>query len=233
MVQYEFTLADGRVHRFAIGGTDERPLSAELPPWTELAFHQCGNCPLRPEISPRCPVAVDVFRITERFADSPSFERVHVRVARGPRTWDMDCDVQTGLGSLLGLVMASSGCPHLSQLRALTRLHLPFAELEETLFRVVGLYLLRQHFVLQDGGEPDYALSGLKRLYADLQEVNRSFKRRIEQASPRDATINAVTMLFSLSALVSMSLDSGLEQLRELFGPPPPAPGPVPGGAAS
>jgi hypothetical protein len=177
-------------------------------------------------------VAVDVFRITERFADLLSYERVHVRVSRGARTYDIDCDVQTGLGSLLGLVMASSDCPILSQLRALTRFHLPFAEFEETLFRTVALYLLRQYFVARDGGEPDFALAGLARLYDDLQEVNRSFKRRIEGASPRDASINAVTLLFSLSALVSMSLESGLEQLRELLevgtAPRPAAPPPLP-----
>jgi hypothetical protein len=219
MVEYEFTLADGRVHRFLIGGDEERPVTAELPPWTALAYHQCGNCPLAAAQTPRCPAAVDVFRIAERFADKLSYERVHVRVQRHDRTFEMDCDVQTGLGSLLGLVMASSGCPILGQLQGLARFHLPFAEFEESLFRTVGLYLLRQYFVAKDGGRPDFELAGLARLYDDLQEVNRAFKRRVETVSPRDASINAVTLLFSLSALVALSLESGLEQLRELVDP--------------
>jgi hypothetical protein len=214
MVEYEFTLADGRKHRFVIGEEEERPTTAELPPWTLLGFHQCTGCPLRIESSPRCPAAVDVFRITDRFADLLSFERVHVRVSRGPRTYSIDCDVQTGLGSLLGLVMASSACPVLSQLRGLARFHLPFAEFDETLFRTVGLYLLRQYYVARDGGTPDFTLAGLAALYDELQEVNRAFKQRIEGASPRDANINAVTLLFSISALVSMSLERGLDHLR-------------------
>jgi hypothetical protein len=221
MIRYEFTLADGRVQRFTVGELADRPESSELPAWTQLAFHQCPNCPLSPEHTPRCPVAVDVFHITDGFAGLLSYERVHVRVVRGARTYDIDCDVQTGLGSLMGLVMASSACPILGQLKALTHFHLPFAEFEETLFRTVALYLLRQYFIAQDGGHPDFALAGLARLYEDLQEVNRAFKRRIEGASPRDANINAVTLLFSVSALVSMSLDGGLEQLRELLGSPP------------
>ena len=220
MVEYEFTLADGRVHRFVIGGDEEAPLSAELPAWTRLEQHQCASCPLAVTDAPRCPAAVDVFRIAERFADRLSYDRVHVRVQRAGRTYETDCDVQTGLGSLLGLVMASSGCPILGQLQGLARFHLPFAEFEETLFRTVGLYLLRQYFAAQDGGEPDYELRGLARLYDDLQEVNRAFKRRIEEASTRDASINAVTLLFSVSALVSMSLESGLEQLRGIVGAP-------------
>jgi hypothetical protein len=218
MVEYEFTLADGRVHRFVVGAEDERPSTSELPAWTMLDFHQCSNCPLSTAQSPRCPAAVDVFRIAERFADKLSYERVHVKVARGARSYEIDCDVQTGLGSLLGLVMASSACPILGQLRGLARFHLPFAEFEETLFRTVGLYLLRQYFVAKDGGVPDFALQGLARLYDDLQEVNRAFKRRIEDVSARDASINAVTLLFSLSALVALSLDSGLEQLRQMAG---------------
>ena len=218
MVEYEFTLADGRVHRFVVGGGEERPTTAELPGWTRLTFHQCANCPLSLEDTRRCPPAADVFRIAERFADKLSYERVHVRVQRGGRSYEIDCDVQTGLGSLLGLVMASSGCPILAQLQGLARFHLPFAEFEETLFRTVGLYLVRQYFVARDGGDADFELAGLARLYDDLQEVNRAFKRRIEGVSPRDASINAVTMLFSLSALVQMSLDSGLEQLRQIVG---------------
>jgi len=137
-------------------------------------------------------------------------------VKRGDRSYEMDCDVQTALGSLLGLAMASSACPILGQLRGLARFHLPFAEFEETLFRTVGLYLLRQYFIAKDGGIPDFELVGLAELYDELQEVNRAFKRRIEAISPRDASINAVTLLASLSALVAMSLDSGLEQLRQL-----------------
>jgi uncharacterized protein DUF6901 len=218
MVEYEFTLADGRVHRFVVGGEEMPPLSAELPAWTALSTHQCRNCPLSPAQHSRCPTAVDVFRIAERFADKLSYERVHVRVQRGGRSYEIDCDVQTGLGSLLGLVMASSGCPILGQLQGLARFHLPFAEFEESLFRTVSLYLLRQYFIAQDGGEPDFALRGLAKLYDDLQEVNRAFKRRIEVASERDASINAVTLLFSVSALVSLSLEGGLEQLRELTG---------------
>jgi len=216
MVEYEFTLADGRVHRFVVGGDEERPITAELPSWTALTFHQCGNCPLTTADTRRCPAATDVFRIAERFADKLSYERVHVRVQRGDRSYEMDCDVQTGLGSLLGLAMASSGCPILGQLRGLARFHLPFAEFEETLFRTVALYLLRQYFIAKDGGIPDFELVGLADLYDQLLEVNRAFKRRIEAISPRDASINAVTLLASLSALVAMSLDSGLEQLRQL-----------------
>jgi hypothetical protein len=222
MVEYEFTLADGRVHRFFVGGEDPAPTTAELPPWTALGFSQCANCPLSAADMPRCPAAVDVFRIAERFAGNYSYDRVHVRVQRDGRTYAIDCDVQTALGSLLGLVMASSGCPILGELQGLARFHLPFAEFEETLFRTVGLYLVRQYFVARDGGEPDFELRGLARLYADLQEVNRAFKRRIEVASPHDASINAVTLLFSISALVALSLDSGLEQLRRLLDPAQP-----------
>jgi hypothetical protein len=221
MVEYEFTLADGRVHRFAVGSDELGPVTSELPPWTLLSFSQCGNCPLSTHETPRCPPAVDVYRIAERFADKLSYERVHVRVQRGGRSYEIDCDVQTGLGSLLGLVMASSGCPILGQLRGLARFHLPFAEFEESLFRTVGLYLLRQYFVAKDGGNPDFELAGLVRLYDDLQEVNRAFKKRIEGVSHRDAGINAVTLLFSLSALVALSLEGGLEQLRPLVGDAP------------
>lgn len=219
MVEYTFTFSDGTVQRFHVPGGAGEPRDPEPAAWTLLENHQCANCPLDPSQHRHCPPAVDVARIADSFGELPSHERVHVRVRREGRVYDIDCDLQTGLGSLMGLVMASSDCPHLGQLAALTRLHLPFAGLEETLFRTVGLYFLKQYFLARDGGIPDFDLVGLAKFYQDLQVVNRHFKRRIETASARDANINAVTLLFSLSALVTFSLDSGLEQLRQfLFG---------------
>jgi hypothetical protein len=219
MVEYTFTFADGTVHRFDAAAKAAPATDPEPPPWARLGFYRCANCPLDQATHPYCPPAADIARFTESFRELPSHERVHVRVRREGREYEIHCDLQTGLGSLMGLVMASSECPHVGQLSALTRLHLPFANLEETVFRTVGLYLLKQYFVARDGGTPDFDLQDLARYYDELQVVNRYFKKRIEAASERDANINAVTMLFSLSALVAMSLHSGLDQLREfLFG---------------
>lgn len=188
-----------------------------LPEWTALDYHKCATCPLAAEEHPRCPAAVDVAPILEAFKDAVSFHRAEVHVRTPEREFVKNCDLQSALQALLGLVMATSGCPLLRRLRPMAVHHLPFANREETTFRAVAAYLLQQYFVARDGGEPDLELGGLKDLYLDLQEVNRSLTDRIRAAARKDANLNAVAILFTLSVLVSASLDDELASLRALF----------------
>lgn len=218
MIEYELTLDDGSEHRFPVDPRRRLPLVDETraPEWTRLAYQRCRNCPLDESEHERCPAAVDASDILERFKSVLSYVQADVRVHTEERTFTRRVDVQTALHSLLGLVMATSGCPLLGKLRPLAHHHLPFATKEETVFRVTSAYLLRQHFIALEGGEPDLALDGLKRLYQELQEVNRAFTERIRAAAVRDANLNAVVLLFSLSVLVSFTLED-LAQIRKKY----------------
>src|SRR5690606_39165845 len=119
--------------------------------------------------------------------------------------------------SLIGLIMPSGECPILSRLRPMAHFHLPFSSVEETIFRTVGTYLTKQYFLHKEGHDPDLELGGLEALYEDLQTLNIHFIDRIRAASKRDANLNALNILFSLSAIVSMTLDEKLRELRPLF----------------
>jgi hypothetical protein len=122
-------------------------------------------------------------------------------------------DVQTALRYLMGLSLATGGCPLLGQMKGPARLHMPFATMEETLFRMAGSYLLGQFLVGQRGGRPDWELRGLARLYLEIQEVNFALKRRLDAAAEKDANINAVVMLTGIAMLVSDSLEQQLAEL--------------------
>jgi len=101
--------------------------------------------------------------------------------------------------------------PILGRLRSQALFHLPFASIEETLYRTVGDYLIKQFFIMRDGGQPDFALVGLEALYSELAILNISFFSRIQAASAKDANLNAVVMMSSMSEIVSISLDRRLE----------------------
>lgn len=219
MIEYRLLLDDGSELRFEVDPA-RAPASAadaDAPEWTRLGHHQCETCPLDERAHPRCPAAVDVAPILEAFKDTVSFHQAEVRVRTPEREFVKRCDLQSAVHSLLGLVMATSGCPLLRRFRPMAFHHLPFANREETTFRTVATYLLRQYFVAKDGGVPDLELAGLKQLYVELQEVNRAFTERIRDAARRDTNLNAVVILFTLSVLVSVSLDAELASLRELF----------------
>jgi hypothetical protein len=216
-IEYMFTLNDGSIQKFKV--VIDRKFEATRrskvhPHWVNLDFNQCQNCPLKSSESPLCPVAVDVEDIAVRFQKILSSDKVLVQVECAERKYSKNCDVQTGLRSLLGLVMATSACPILSQLRPLAYYHLPFANQEETLFRTVSAYLLRQYLLFREGKIEALDLKGLDQLYKDLLIVNRCFKTRVEAVSDRDANMNALVSLFSLSMSVAFSLEDGLKDLN-------------------
>lgn len=217
VIVYVFTMADGRAFRFEIRPdrpSTSHPVGLSEAEWTLLSFQRCPGCPLAEAQHRHCPAALDVQAIAATFRDLVSYEMTRVEVTTPERTSVKHCDVQTGLRALMGLVMATSGCPVLSKLKGLAHFHLPFATVEETTFRTVSLYLLRQYFVHRDGGIPDLALRGLLEYYEQLQDLDRAFGNRLRSASARDANLNAINSLFFLAAAVAMSLDEQLETLR-------------------
>lgn len=221
MILYRFHLDNGATYEFQVDRN--RPYgrledSAPSAPWTRLEFNQCENCPLSPESLCHCPAAVDIQHIAARFASMKSIAKVRVEVLTPERNYFKDCDVQTGLRSLLGLVLATSGCPILSKFRGLAASHVPFATLDETIFRTVGAYLLRQYFAYRNGGEPDLEMRGLDTFYQEVQSVNQSLNKRLMTASQNDANLNAIVALSCVSIGVTYSLEDNLKELRALFG---------------
>lgn len=216
MIEYTLTLDDGRAFQFKVD--PERPadtarLAEPHPFWTQLDYCQCPNCPLKAGEHRYCPAALDIEKIVAAFGDVVSYHQVSVEVRTADRAYVKRTDAQTAVRSLMGLSLATGGCPILSRMKGPARLHLPFASVEETLFRMVGAYLLRQYFTARQGGAPDWELRGLNQLYADLQEVNTAIKHRLDAAAAKDANVNAVVTLVNMAMIISMSLE---EQLNEL-----------------
>jgi hypothetical protein len=220
MIEYHFILAEGGTFTFQVDPDQPPQPSARHAEWARLGFHQCGLCPLRESTHPCCPAAVAVEAIAQRFASLVSYQAARVVIRTADREYARDCDVQTGLRSLLGLVMANSECPVLAHFRGLARFHLPFANLEETVFRTVSAYLLKQHFAHREGGVTDWDLTHLTRFYEQLQEVNRAFHHRLLNASTQDANLNALVSLNYMAMGVTFSLEDQLLELRRLFPPP-------------
>jgi hypothetical protein len=222
MIQYRFILESGRVFQFPVDMDrwfDPNSGAAAHAEWTRLAFNQCENCPLNQNTRHHCPVAVDIEQIAFRFKDILSYEQARVEVTVPERMYVKDCDVQTGLRSLLGLIMATSSCPTLAQFRGLAAVHLPFATLEETLFRAAGAYLLKQYYLGKNGGVPDVEMRGLERIYQELQIINRCFKRRLDTAFENEANLNAIGSLLYVAVGVSFSLEDNLVELKAAFHP--------------
>jgi hypothetical protein len=219
-IEYLFTMDDGKVLNYKINFS--RPwtdilVQSDYPVWTELDFKQCGNCPLNPEEYSHCPVAIDAKEIFLGFKEILSSSVANVRVITSEREYFKRCDAQTGLRALIGFVMATSQCPILSKMRGMAHYHLPFASIDEIVFRVSSSYLLSQYYLHQEGGEPDWELKGLKKYYKDLLTLNYDFLQRIRIASEAHSNLDVLSTLFSISSLLSINLEQHLQELKPLF----------------
>jgi hypothetical protein len=208
--KFQFTIDTDRTSTMLKPGEEPKA-------WTELSFHQCPNCPLSPEQHKHCPAALDMQDITEQFSAVISYQGIEVIVKTPLREYRRITDAQNGVLAINGLVMATSGCPILSRFGAMADFHLPFASLEESIFRSASSYLISQYYVYKDGGTPDFEFKGLEAFYNEVNKVNAALKNRVFEASSADASINAFVQLFGSSALLTMMLHEQLEEMREKF----------------
>lgn len=220
-ITYRFELPDGteRVHLVqlhrktcALMPTDEQP-----PEWTSLGRERCENCTLDARHSPWCPPARAVAGVAERFKELPSHTVALTEVTSEDRTYRKRGALANALGSLFGLVMSTSGCPHLDFLRPMARFHLPFATVEDTIVRSTSFHLLRQYRKARRAGSASLDLDAFARQYDAVATVNRGLARRVSAAGGKDSGRNAVVALDVLAKLLHMEIRDELPILDDIF----------------
>ena len=213
-IRYTLTFDDARRVQFVIDTERAGSDVASPPDWARLEHHQCSHCPLSAQQHRHCPAALDIAQIVEYFREVPSYKAVHVQADIHERTHSRQTDLQTALHSLLGLVMATGQCPVLSRMKGPARLHMPFATVDETLFRMVGAYFIGQYHQARLGQETDWSLRSLTEFYEQVQTVNQHLKMRLDAIAGGDAHLNAIVSLMGMAMLVSFSLDQNLDNLQ-------------------
>ncbi len=221
-IRYSLRFEDGTQARYELS-LDPATLRVQArqgavpPPWARLSNHCCANCTLLPAQQQYCPAALALVPVVNDVGRLLSHASVSVEVTTPERTVSAATTLQRAVASLVGLLMATSGCPHTAPLAPMARFHLPLASEEETIYRAASMYLLAQYFRRREGLEPDYELCGLTAIYRNLAVVNRAMARRLRDASEQDAAVNAVVLLDVLAKGVPGSIDDQLQDIRHLF----------------
>jgi hypothetical protein len=214
-VTYLFRLESGDEHRFDV--ELDRPAAqgaAGLPAWTALAANTCPHCPLPKTPGAVCPAAADLAPVVKRFSALASIVRAEVRVITAVREVRKDTDVQTALSGLMGLILATGGCPILHRLRPLAQTHLPFLTETEMVYRMAAMQL----FGCFLRGEPA-SFDGLHHFFDDLDTLDKAFAERLRLAAEKDASLNALMVLHARAMIASLSIDQELERIRRWFAP--------------
>lgn len=224
-LKYKFKMADSRSIEFEVLLSPEKldyqsMVSSEKPSWTELEFHMCEGCKLADLGMSHCPVAVNLQDIVSAFKSDVSYDTIDLIIETSERTYSKkNVTMQSGLSSILGIIMTTSGCPSLDYLRPMVATHLPFASIDESIYRSMSMYLLAQYTRAKNGLEPDWSLKGLHDIYTDIDAINISMVKRLQAATEEDASLNAVVILDSFAKLVPMSIDGSFGGMDKLFWP--------------
>ncbi len=223
--KYAFKMPDSQTFEFEIALDPEtltyQALDSPIhPEWTELSYHMCEGCMLAESGIRRCPVAVNLQDIVTTFSSHISYNLVDISIQTEERTYSkQQVSMQSGLSSILGIIMVTSGCPSLDFLRPMVRTHLPFASINESIYRAMSMYLLAQYTRAKNGLEPDWSLEGLSEIYARIDQINISMVRRLQAATEQDASLNAVVILDSFAKMIPMTIDGSSKELDNLFWP--------------
>jgi hypothetical protein len=192
-------------------------ISGPPPDWCRLDFYQCPNCPQKVDTHPYCPLATRLVRLMTICHNVMSFDAVEVEVITPERLVSKNTTAQRAVSSLMGLITATSGCPHMEFLKPMARYHLPLATGEETIFRAVSTYLLVQYFRHKHAQSMDMELDNLKTIYSEIGTVNKAMASRLRTISAEDSAINAVVLLDVFAKTMPYSIEDSLEEIRYLF----------------
>ncbi len=220
---YQFTFKDGTKKEFYIelDGTHLNLIQGEqdsYPEWTELNNHKCPNCSLDDQECKYCPIAVNLIHLIDSFKNKVSYEEVDVTVEDRSREYKAHIPLQRGLSSLIGIYMVTCGCPIMEKLKPMVRYHLPFAYKDETMYRVLSMYLLAQYFLYKQNRSPDWDLKELPGIYKDIRTLNSAFCDRLRSSKIDDASINAVIILDVFADEVDFLVEEdAMDKIENLF----------------
>ncbi|MFT7371868.1 MAG: hypothetical protein ACI9T9_000547, partial [Oleiphilaceae bacterium] len=171
-------------------------------------------CPLKVSDTEVCPAAFDIQDVIEDFQSKPANQKVNINVIASDRSYSKRTNVEEGLRSLMGLILATSKCPILSQLKPMAIHHMPFSSSNEFILRSVSVYLLQQYFEYRGERTPDWDLKGLISRNKQLQLVNQALWQRIHLDNNNDSNLKTLLSFFSMSSSVSVSLETQLQKLK-------------------
>lgn len=186
--------------------------------WAELESNKCSHCPLSSEQHKYCPTARALGRVAHKFSHVKSFTKTNVAVVTEERTYLKHTSTQEALQSIFGLIMATSGCPHLNFLKPMARFHLPFSSLNETMIRILSFHFLKQFFNQNTDSPPaPFNLQTLSESYEKVTTVNRHLLDRLASLGKGDADLNAVIILDSFASLLNYQASDNFSDLQPFF----------------
>lgn len=221
-VQYKLVFEGGKeklleLHLRSDNLTPVGWVPASPPEWATLENHKCSNCPLEPGKNAYCPATLNLFKLVEECNELDLLDTVKLVVTTADRAVVVSATVQKALGSFIGLLMATSDCPHAAYFRPVARFHLPLANEMETIYRAVTAFAMAQFVRRQAGKEGAADLEGLFDIYKNLETVNTGLSVRLKSAGKEGAISKSLMEWDVFSGMFPMRAEEVVDKMRPLF----------------
>lgn len=220
-ILYTFIIPENEERSFHLNIDDKtitlkKESAEDLPEWCSLSVNQCPHCPFDSSTL-YCPVAENLEQAVGFFSGIISYDKAYVIVKQANRHVYCDTSVQNGLKSLMGLLMATSKCPHTDFFKPMARFHLPFADSDETIWRSASSFILGQY--LQNRGKTgkNLSLEPLKEKYRAIEILNSHMASRLVAGSKKDSTVNALISLDIFAKKIGPALEDKLLSILHIY----------------
>lgn len=223
--KFKFSFQNGTSQDFVItlDGRTLKLIAPQIPNppmWTQLEYNKCPNCPLDSFKHPHCPIALNIVGVVDYFKDLVSYEKTYLTIESGQRTFISEVSLQEAIKSLVGIYMVTSGCPIMDHLRPMMQNYVPFPTMEESVYRLISMYVLAQLLLFRSGKRADWDLTKLLSICTDVQLINRSFFKRLRALKLKDASLNALVALDSVAAYTASFLEeNNFDEFKTMFMP--------------
>jgi hypothetical protein len=100
----------------------------------------------------------------------------------------------------------------------MARFHLPFANLNETMVRILSFYFLKKFFNQNETSpQSPFDLKELSESYEKLTTVNLHLLERLRSLGKGDADLNAIIILDSFASMLSYQASDNFSELQPFF----------------
>ena len=220
---YQFTLPNDKQVSYKIVINPSTLIRENVTPdpahqyWTRLENHQCRHCPLDKIRHPHCPVAINVSEVIDDWDGIQPHDEIFVECRTKDRWISGTTEAQKALSSFMGLIMATSPCPHFDFFKPMARFHLPLANYDETMFRSIGSFVLAHYFAGDLHETP--VINEMEMLYSNLETINLHISQRLRDFENQTTAIGAVVVLDMMSKKMTDFIEEGIHELQKMFIP--------------
>ncbi len=216
---YIATTDTGLVDVFRIDSTGQWITDLEISPeqdWLVLENDMCSDCKYAGTDVKYCKAAIGLYAAVNAFSDIRSIDKLSMTRISSDNSLVTRCiQVQTGLSMLFFSCLVFSGCFKFKQFRWAWNFYRMQSDDFGLFYCLFSSYLTKQ-FILKANKSSELLSSEIIEEFRGVYMALKKIAKRVRKASHKDANMNALVRLISLTHLLQTKYDDFIHELEDM-----------------